>query len=56
MTQFVAAIRRRLEPARHWPLLLAGGGSRVFGTAALAMSGADDPNLKMIGAGDLSPA
>jgi uncharacterized membrane protein HdeD (DUF308 family) len=46
--QLVVAIRRRMQLGRQWPLLLAGGGSTLFGVAFLVMAGADDPNLRMV--------
>jgi uncharacterized membrane protein HdeD (DUF308 family) len=48
VAQLVVAIRRRRVLGRQWPLLLAGGGSTIFGIAFLAMSGSDDPDLRMI--------
>jgi uncharacterized membrane protein HdeD (DUF308 family) len=48
VTQVVVAIRRRMILGRQWPLLLAGGGSTLWGIAFLVMSGADDPTLRMI--------
>ena len=48
LLQLGVAIRRRMVLGRQWPLLLAGAGSTIFGIAFLAMSGADDPNLRMI--------
>jgi uncharacterized membrane protein HdeD (DUF308 family) len=46
--QLAVAIRRRRLLGKQWPLLLAGGGSTIFGIAFLAMAGSDDPNLRMI--------
>jgi uncharacterized membrane protein HdeD (DUF308 family) len=48
VAQLVVAIRRRTILGRQLPLLLAGGGSTIFGIAFLVMSGSDDPELRMI--------
>jgi uncharacterized membrane protein HdeD (DUF308 family) len=48
IAQVVVAVRRRATLGRQWPLLLAGGGSTFFGVAFIAMSGSDDPNLRMV--------
>jgi uncharacterized membrane protein HdeD (DUF308 family) len=48
VAQIVVTVRRRMILGRQWPLLLAGGGSTVFGVAFLIMSGAADPKLEMI--------
>jgi uncharacterized membrane protein HdeD (DUF308 family) len=46
--QLVVAIRRRAMLGMQWPLLLAGGGSTIWGIVFLVMSGSDDPSLRMI--------
>jgi uncharacterized membrane protein HdeD (DUF308 family) len=48
VAQLAVAIRRREIFGMQWPLLLAGGGSTIFGIAFLVMSGSDDPELRMI--------
>jgi uncharacterized membrane protein HdeD (DUF308 family) len=48
VAQIVVALRRRMVLGKQWPLLLAGGGSTVFGVAFLIMSGASNPDLEMI--------
>jgi uncharacterized membrane protein HdeD (DUF308 family) len=48
VAQLVVAIRRRAIFGMQWPLLLAGGGSTIFGVAFLVMSGSDDPELRMV--------
>jgi hypothetical protein len=44
--QFAVAIRRRMTLGRQWPLLIAGGGSALFGIAFLVMAGMDNPPLR----------
>jgi uncharacterized membrane protein HdeD (DUF308 family) len=46
--QVIVAIRRRMLLGRQWPLLLAGGGSTLFGISFIAMAGGDDPDLAML--------
>jgi uncharacterized membrane protein HdeD (DUF308 family) len=46
--QLVTALRRRAQFGRQWPMLLAGGGSALFGVAFIVMAGAANPTLTMI--------
>jgi uncharacterized membrane protein HdeD (DUF308 family) len=46
--QLVTALRRRAQFGRQWPMLLAGGGSVLFGVAFIMMAGAANPTLTMI--------
>jgi len=46
--QLVTAVRRRAKFGMQWPMLLAGGGSVLFGLAYLIAATGDDPNLRML--------
>jgi uncharacterized membrane protein HdeD (DUF308 family) len=48
--QLVVALRRRARLGMQWPLLLAGGGSVVFGVVFLALATTDRPSLNMLAA------
>jgi hypothetical protein len=44
----ITALRRRAKFGMQWPMLLAGGGSVLFGLAYLIAATGDDPNLRML--------
>jgi uncharacterized membrane protein HdeD (DUF308 family) len=46
--QLFTALRRRAQFGWQWPMLLAGGGSVLFGLAYLIAATGDDPNLRML--------
>jgi uncharacterized membrane protein HdeD (DUF308 family) len=48
--QLAVALWRRAQLGRQWPLLLAGGGSVVFGVVYLMLATTDDPTLRMLAA------
>jgi uncharacterized membrane protein HdeD (DUF308 family) len=48
--QLVVTLWRRARLGTQWPLLIAGGGSVVFGAVFLALATADSPNLNMLAA------
>jgi uncharacterized membrane protein HdeD (DUF308 family) len=50
VAQLVVALRRRARFGYQWPLLLAGGGSVVFGVMFLVLATTDRPTLMMLAA------
>jgi uncharacterized membrane protein HdeD (DUF308 family) len=48
--QLVVALRRRTGLGNQWPLLIAGGGSVVFGVMYLVLATTDRPTLRMLAA------
>jgi len=48
--QLVVALRRRARLGNQWPLLIAGGGSVVFGVIFLGLATTDRPTLRMLAA------
>jgi uncharacterized membrane protein HdeD (DUF308 family) len=48
--QLVVALRRRERLGKQWPLLIAGGGSVIFGVVFLVLATTDRPKLTMLAA------
>jgi uncharacterized membrane protein HdeD (DUF308 family) len=48
--QLIVALRRRARLGNQWPLVIAGGGSVIFGVIFLGLATSDRPTLRMLAA------